>query len=296
MRRIFFPRCELYFVPSGYAPFEASFVAVYDKADTTLFQENGVWQVTDTSVSATTAPMGGFQWLLVRLDIKRRTSFYLVNELLPIGAMGVLNLLVFLLPPESGERVGYSITLLLAIAVFLTIASSSLPKTSFPTISVLCVKLLFDTFVSSLATFFTIIGLRFYHADEDSPVPACLAAMTKVILFRCCCKSGKVKRKRNIPDGVGRNIPYYIENGLKHNGSNGVNNLMKGSHDDEVDIYRDGKLPRIYVDDDVRQEENRNEQITWKDVGKASDVVFFLFTLFAFAISHTAYFMYVNMD
>jgi hypothetical protein len=32
--------------------------------------------------------------------------------------MSILNVFVFLLPADSGERVGYAITVLLAIAVF----------------------------------------------------------------------------------------------------------------------------------------------------------------------------------
>jgi hypothetical protein len=49
--------------------------------------------------------------------------------------MCILNIFVFLLPADSGERVGYAITVLLAIAVFLTISSDSLPATSNPRIS-----------------------------------------------------------------------------------------------------------------------------------------------------------------
>jgi hypothetical protein len=50
--------------------------------------------------------------------------------------MSILNVFVFLLPADSGERVGYAITMLLAIAVFLTISSDSLPAMSNP--HVLC--------------------------------------------------------------------------------------------------------------------------------------------------------------
>lgn len=36
----------------------------------------------------------------------------------------------FVLPPDSGERMGYSLTTLLAYAVYLTMAADSLPTVS----------------------------------------------------------------------------------------------------------------------------------------------------------------------
>ena len=61
--------------------------------------------------------------------------------------------------------------------------------------------------------------------------------------------------------------------------------------------YKGGKLPRLVIDDaevDNHIAENINvvETVTWNDVGKASDVFFFFFTLLAFAVSHVAYFVY----
>ena len=280
-----------------------------EDADTSLFAENGVWDVRETRVSTGVLEQG-IQYLVVELDIKRRASFYLVNMLLPIGAMGVLNLLVFLLPAESGERVGYSITLLLAIAVFLTIAADNLPKTSYPTMSVLVIKLLVDMMISSLVMFFTIIGLRFYHTDESSPVPGCVAATAKVLLCKCCCNRRKIKQNRGsrinngldhkIPNGVGHHMPYYIETRHHNDGfhNDSFDQIGQGSYENDIGVYKDGKLPRIYLDDDEPNKdytEERDEKITWKDVGKASDVFFFCLTLFAFGASHLAYFIYLNI-
>jgi hypothetical protein len=55
-------------------------------------------------------------------EIKPQTNYYTFNY------QNTNNLL----PPESGESVGYSITVLLSIVVFLTITSNSLPGTSEP--------------------------------------------------------------------------------------------------------------------------------------------------------------------
>jgi hypothetical protein len=70
--------------------------------------------------------------LVFKFNLKGNSGYYLLNLILPIWVLGILNLFVFLLPPESGERVAYSITVLLSIVVFLTITSNSLPGTSEP--------------------------------------------------------------------------------------------------------------------------------------------------------------------
>ena len=138
----------------------------------TLYKTNGAWELYDTDIRVEILSEH-LQILEIELFLKRRPNFFLVNMVLPIATMGVLNLLVFLLPP-SGDRVGYCLTVLLAICVFLTIAADNLPKTSYPNMSFLCIKLLCDMITSSCVLFFVVLGLRFYHKDDDEPVPALL--------------------------------------------------------------------------------------------------------------------------
>ena len=214
--------------------------------------------------------------------------------------MGVLNLLVFLLPANSGERVGYSITVLLAIAVFLTIAADNLPKTSFPTISILCLKLLVDMMISGLVILFTIVGLRFYHTDENKPVPRCVASITSVLLCKRSCKRWKENghRQNKVFNRTG-NIKAFDKDGGHHLNDNNKNviNLQSSMLNGVLGEYKSGKQPRLVIDD--AEEDNHIvgnndvlETVTWNDVGKASDVFFFFFTLLAFAVSHVAYFVY----
>jgi hypothetical protein len=54
----------------------------------------------------------------IYLKLKRQPMFFVLNLILPVCLMSILNIFVFLLPADSGERVGYAITVLLAIAVF----------------------------------------------------------------------------------------------------------------------------------------------------------------------------------
>ncbi|KAK3103364.1 hypothetical protein FSP39_018725 [Pinctada imbricata] len=185
--------CRLEFVAWGYNSNEIKSKPLLENTITDLYVKNGAWELIDTKVFVQKYEEMKFEVLNVELHIKRRPTFFLFTMILPIAAMGVLNLFVFFLPPESGERVGYSITLLLAICVFLTIASDNLPKVSYPEVSLLCIKLLIDMIISSFAMLFTIVGLRFYNKDQSSRVPLCISSVTRCILcFRC----RKTKKKK----------------------------------------------------------------------------------------------------
>lgn len=65
--------------------------------------------------------------------IRRRPLFYVVSLLLPSIFLMVMDIVGFYLPPNSGERVSFKITLLLGYSVFLIIVSDTLPATAIGT-------------------------------------------------------------------------------------------------------------------------------------------------------------------
>ena len=92
-----------------------------------------------------------------------------------------------LLPPESGERVAYSITVLLSIVVFLTITSNSLPGSSEPRMPTIFLLHTGYVVISVLIVISVILGLRFYLRDQELPVSSywkSLILSYKIILGR----------------------------------------------------------------------------------------------------------------
>lgn len=80
------------------------------------------------------APAGGPHVSLCRqVVIRRRPLFYAVSLLLPSIFLMVMDIVGFYLPPDSGERVSFKITLLLGYSVFLIIVSDTLPATAIGT-------------------------------------------------------------------------------------------------------------------------------------------------------------------
>lgn len=248
--------CEVLFVVWGYAVSEIAARALSDKVNLHVYTAHGMWDLTDTSVASYSDPVRQLTTITIVLEMKRISTFHLINMILPIALVGLLNNLVFLLPAQSGERVGYSITVLLAIAVFQTIASDNLPTVSKPRISLLCIKLLIDLVLSALVMTLTIVTLYFYHMPETRRIPSCVVVVTKCVLCKNCCKPNKQKSKSK----------KYKES-----------------------VVGNG----IVIKESVLEEDNQQSTVTWTDVGKSSDIVFAVFSLLTFLASNIVFILVV---
>ena len=69
------------------------------------------------------------------MAFQRRPLYYLLNLVLPCSLITFVAMLSFFLPPDSGEKVGLGVTVLLSLSVFLIIVLENLPRTTeFPLI------------------------------------------------------------------------------------------------------------------------------------------------------------------
>jgi len=68
--------------------------------------------------------------VLFTLYLTRRSTFYLMNIILPCTLLSILMLLVFCVPPDAGEKISVGISVLLAFTVFLLMLADSVPRTS----------------------------------------------------------------------------------------------------------------------------------------------------------------------
>ena len=104
------------------------------EVDLFFFTGHGVFHLLKTDVNASfyASNESYAHALTVTLYLQRLPLFYAINLLAPILLLVLLNSTVFLLPVESGERVGFSVTILLSITVYMTIVADTLPDTSEP--------------------------------------------------------------------------------------------------------------------------------------------------------------------
>ncbi|XP_059248735.1 5-hydroxytryptamine receptor 3A [Mustela nigripes] len=147
------------------------------KLDKTVFMNQGEWELLGVLTQFREFSLedsSHYAEMKFYVVIRRRPLFYAVSLLLPSIFLMLMDIVGFYLPPDSGERVSFKITLLLGYSVFLIIVSDTLPATAIGTpligvYFVVCMALL----VMSLAE--TIFIVRLVHKqDLQQPVPAWL--------------------------------------------------------------------------------------------------------------------------
>ena len=129
-------------------------------------ESNGQWEVVSSSSTAETETTE--TKVRFSINMKRKPLFVIINIIIPIILLSVLNIFTFQIPAEMGERMGYTITVWLAFAVFLTIVSASLPKSS-DTVPVLSVYIMIQLGIGTLTVLVSAIESRIVCRSEDHP-------------------------------------------------------------------------------------------------------------------------------
>ena len=224
-----------------------------DIANGLMHGKHGTWELLNTSVKAEV--VNGVYRSTLTFRLERKSLYVIVNIILPILFLSILNVLVFMLPAESGERVSYAITVLLAIAVFMTIITDTMPKKSEP-LPLISYFLMIDLIVSALTSLFTILNLRIYHTDDDTLVPRWIQSVYRLLM--------KENNRRKI---------YEAENRV---------NQQDVAFENEIAA----KEPSCYLAGQKGNSRNSKEnriEIRWKDISKLLDyILLILFSLITF--------------
>lgn len=96
------------------------------------YVQDGEWEVHDfgTAVKYTGVKNYEIQTLYVILKLQRRSTYYVLNVIVPSVTVSLLSLLTFVVPVESGERLAYALTNLLSLSVYITYIGSIMPSSS----------------------------------------------------------------------------------------------------------------------------------------------------------------------
>ncbi|XP_067675943.1 neuronal acetylcholine receptor subunit alpha-3-like [Haliotis asinina] len=148
--------CQFRFLPVSYNSDELRMVSSVKTAYTKSFTENGEWSLSSSRAYTTERTFVDytFSFLYVDIHLERRPMFFVLNVILPVVVLSFLNIFVFLLPCDSGEKVSYAITCLLALTVFMSIVGELLPRSSdnIPKVTMYLTCLLFTSVLSVVAT------------------------------------------------------------------------------------------------------------------------------------------------
>ena len=209
------------------------------------FQQNSAWTVTNTSWKVEQEKVDAT--ITFSITLKRKPMYFILSVILPVSMLALLNICVFLLPCESGEKSGYAMTVFLAFAVFLTIVSSTLPQNS-ETISIISIFLIIQTVSSTLITIIALGMLRVTHFPEDKPVPPWILNVIRFLKCRTCC--------------------------------NKANSSVTPIRDSAMSITNIEEKTDLKMEDTDSEGSTEDSKMTWKDVVNFFDLIF----LIAFSI------------
>ena len=174
----------------------------YSSFNTQYFVQNEEWDLVNTNVREVYFVGGNTSYQQVHFDVivKRRPAHVLLSVLLPIIMLSVLNIFCFVLPIESGEKMGTSMAIFLTFAVFLTIINDSMPKSD--KTPYFTVYLVTQLLISGLTVVLESIVICVHFKEQENPtdkvfpLDSTATDNTKSKLKCGLCKRFKISGKR----------------------------------------------------------------------------------------------------
>lgn len=149
------------------------------------FIESGDWTLEDVTIQAVDKVYDcckhPFSDVTYTLHFERKSLYHVLYQILPCVVIILLVILNFITPPDSGERISFCITILLAMSVYLLILADSLPETS-DDMAILGVFYMATIFLIGFSLVGTVVVLR-CHFAENKP-SASLLSFAKFMLRR----------------------------------------------------------------------------------------------------------------
>lgn len=161
--------CTLQFYVPGYFSSDLKFKPASSTFNLEMYEEDGLWTLTSTRIFVHTLSIDdkSFETLKLEIKMRRRWRYYIIS-LSPVFSFNLMQILVFWLPNKSGERIAFSITVLLAEVVFLTVIQEKLPEASKPDISYLVYKQVVDMIISFFIVAAVVIGSNIYNKAKTN--------------------------------------------------------------------------------------------------------------------------------
>ena len=199
--------CKFEFLSIKYAADELSLIPDSDASDSlgvdvSLLNTHGEWSVKGTYVENryTNINLGGIraESIIYTLVLNRQPEFNVIHKFVPLAVLALSTLFTHIVPLKSGERISYSVTLLLAFIFWQAIVAEELPKNSskISIFSFLVTALLFQ---SACFTIISVTLCRIADLDANRRIPRTLQALTRK--FRAKVKvSEKLSRRDSMSD------------------------------------------------------------------------------------------------
>ena len=214
------------------------------------FLTNGDWDIERVFSRSNTRLYSccpsAFSDVTVQLVLSRKPLYHVIHLVLPIAILSLLTLANFAIPVASGERIGYVVTILLSMLVYLLLLANTLPETSdvVPLLEIFVILTLCTIFASLLAT--TVVMVC-YHKEGTPP-----KWLQKLCRKSSCKKPSNLKATVKPQEEKEKITLEVIE--------------------EEASTSPDEPKPQP-------SDEASDEQLSWKEVSNSIDRIFFVFFL-----------------
>jgi cation transporter family protein len=237
--------CSLAFASWTYDGTAINLLKNSESGDISNYIENGEWSLENLLVernvriySCCPQPYPNVTYYIV---LKRRPLFYVFNMIMPSILITLVGFLIFLIPPDSGEKVGMGVTTLLSMTVFLMVVAENMPPNSdsVPLIAIYYFSSMLMISLATVAAVFTINVCR--KGDEEKPVPELL----RKIFFDIIAKLLFVKINKD-----NRDLNLTVKEAFPDENNNHSNMTKKFiySNDEEVLMMKKPNLMEDYED------------------------------------------------
>ena len=172
-----------YRISTNYDITEVVLQASDDKIDLSSFTENGEWYITETECKhepvTDKAKIVKVSTISNVLQIKRRSGFVMLHVMCPLLFLDILGIAVCLVPPDSGERISFSVTMFLSFVFLSSSIVTELPRNSLKLTSI-SMDLLMVNIFSTCSVLWSIYIVRLSR-QHDHQLPSYLKYITDVV-------------------------------------------------------------------------------------------------------------------
>ncbi|KAH9514892.1 hypothetical protein Btru_021278 [Bulinus truncatus] len=135
---------------------------VYMKAISDPFLLQGEWTIVSREISKSVYVDDYFYLpgIKAKVRLRRNPVFYVMSILGPLVVTSAMTSFVFCIPPDSGDRVAFLVTIFVSNALFLNFIAETMPKSftlsNLPRLAIFLIGVILESFLALLATLYVL--------------------------------------------------------------------------------------------------------------------------------------------